>query len=384
MIRDDRAALFEQFHDLQSRAFAHVVDILFVGDPDDEHPRPLDGATAPFAQRADQLADDVARHCGIDFAGEFNEPGGEIELARFPGQVERVDRDAVTAETGPGIKRHITEGLCLRGLDDLPDIDPHRLEDDLELVDQGDIDGAEDVFRQLHRFGGIGRGNRHGTRDDLVVKRASKAHRRIAVAADNLWNVARAKAVIARVFALGRVGEKEISPRPEAARLEDGAHDLARCAGVGRRFKDDELSRPQMRRDAFGRAYDVGQIGLALPGQRRRHAQDNRIDFGEAAKIVGCGKALLATQPGNALGLDMTDVGAAGIQDIDLVAVDIEAERRKAFLDHRPQQREPDIAETDDPDPGLAPAKALDQGFDIRGRLDHGKGWLDAHADQAL
>jgi hypothetical protein len=85
----------------------------------------------------------------------------------------------------------------------------------------------------------------------------------------------------------------------------------------------------------------------------------------------------------------MTDIRAAGIQDIDLVAVDIEAERRKAFLDRRPQQRQPDIAKTDNPDPSLAPAKALDQGFDIRGRLHHGKGWhgkdwLDAHADQAL
>src|ERR1051325_22979 len=138
-----------------------------------------------------------------------------------------------------------------------------------------------------------------------------------------------------------------------------------------------------MRRDAFSRAYDIRQIGLALPGQRRRHAQDDRIDLGEPAEIVGCGKALLAPQPRDALGLDMTDIGTAGIQDIDLVAVDIEAERREAFLDRGPQQWQPDIAETDNSDPGLAPAKALDQGFDIRGRLDHGKGWLDAQHPSA-
>src|ERR1051325_2399845 len=139
-----------------------------------------------------------------------------------------------------------------------------------------------------------------------------------------------------------------------------------------------------MRRDAFSRAYDIRQIGLALPGQRRRHAEDDRIDLGEPAEIVGCGKALLTPQPGDALGLDMTDIGATGIQDIDLVAVDIETERREPSRARAPQERQPDIAETDNPDPGLAPTKALDQGFDIGGRLDHGKGWLDAHADQAL
>ena len=52
------------------------------------------------------LVDDIARHGGIDLAGQLDELGGHAVLAGLPGQVERVDRDAVAAQARAGIERH--------------------------------------------------------------------------------------------------------------------------------------------------------------------------------------------------------------------------------------------------------------------------------------
>ena len=59
---------------------------------------------APFSARPRSLrrlgdeVDDVARHREVDVAGELDEAVDEVELAGPPGQVVRVDRDAVAAD----------------------------------------------------------------------------------------------------------------------------------------------------------------------------------------------------------------------------------------------------------------------------------------------
>ena len=50
--------------------------------------------------------------------------GIEAGLLRFPGEIERIDRDAVPAEPGPRIERHEAERLGRRGVDDFPDVEP--------------------------------------------------------------------------------------------------------------------------------------------------------------------------------------------------------------------------------------------------------------------
>ena len=66
-------------------------------------------------------------------------------LSGFPGQVKRIDRDAVPAQARAWIKRHIAKRLGLGGLDNLPHIDAHLVVDNLELVHQGHVHGTEDV-----------------------------------------------------------------------------------------------------------------------------------------------------------------------------------------------------------------------------------------------
>ena len=105
------------------------------------------------AQRLDQRVDHVDGCAGIHLAGQLDEARRHAVLARLPGEIERIDRNAVPAEPGPRIERHEAERLGLGCVDHLPDIDAHRgVKIDLELVDERDIDGAEDVLGQLHRL----------------------------------------------------------------------------------------------------------------------------------------------------------------------------------------------------------------------------------------
>ena len=55
-----------------------------------------------FLLRVERIGDamhDVLRHRRIDLAGQLDEPRVLPELARFPSEIKRVDRDAVSAET---------------------------------------------------------------------------------------------------------------------------------------------------------------------------------------------------------------------------------------------------------------------------------------------
>ena len=52
-----------------------------------------------------------------------------------------------------GVEAHETERLRGRGVEDVPDVDAHPVEHDLELVDEGDVDGAKDVLDELRGLG---------------------------------------------------------------------------------------------------------------------------------------------------------------------------------------------------------------------------------------
>ena len=69
---------------------------------------------------------------------------------------------------GPGLEAHEAERLRRRGVDDLPDVDLHPVAELRELVDERDVDRAEDVLEQLRQLGRLGR-------RDLVRRCRSRA-----------------------------------------------------------------------------------------------------------------------------------------------------------------------------------------------------------------
>ena len=92
----------------------------------------------------------------VDLAGELDELGVEVVLAGLEGEVEGVDRQAVPAHPGPGLEAHEPERLGRGGVDHLPDVDAEPLAELRQLVDEGDVDRAEDVLEQLRELGRLG------------------------------------------------------------------------------------------------------------------------------------------------------------------------------------------------------------------------------------
>ena len=86
----------EQRHDLQRRRLAHVADAGLVADAEDRDAAAVD-RLARVVEHALDLRDAVVGHLLVDLAGQLDELGRQVELARAPRQVERVDRQAVAA-----------------------------------------------------------------------------------------------------------------------------------------------------------------------------------------------------------------------------------------------------------------------------------------------
>src|ERR1043166_3181250 len=78
-----------------------------------------------------QTVDDMPRHTLIDFASQFYEARMLIVFARFPGKIKWIDRNTVAPQSRPRIERHETKRLCLSRFNHFPDVDAHRIVDDL-------------------------------------------------------------------------------------------------------------------------------------------------------------------------------------------------------------------------------------------------------------
>src|SRR5262249_46121650 len=107
----------------------------------------------------------------------------------------------------------------LGGSDDFPNIDAHGVKNDLELVDQGDVHRAVSVLQNLARLSNAGTGNTDNATNDGLVEGGSQVGARLVNRAHNLGDGTGREVLIARIFALRTVGEKEVSAGNQAAFL---------------------------------------------------------------------------------------------------------------------------------------------------------------------
>ena len=119
-----------------------------VADAEDQDPRALDRLAGLVQGALDALGAE-GRLGLVDFPGQLDELRVEVVLAGLEGEVEGVDRQAVAAHPRPGIEAHEAEGLGRGGVDHLPDVDAEPVAELGELVDEGDVDRAEDVLEEL-------------------------------------------------------------------------------------------------------------------------------------------------------------------------------------------------------------------------------------------
>ena len=191
----------EQRHDLQPRRLAHVADARLVGDAEHGDLRAAHGLARRVEQPLD-LRNAVVGHLLVDLAGELDELRRHVELAGPPGQVERVDRQAVAAHPRARLEAHEAVGLRRGRVDDLPDVDPHPVAEHRQLVDERDVHRAEDVLQQLRQLRGLRRGDAHDRVADLAVQRGRAFEAGLGQPADDLRRRAHREVRAAGVDAL--------------------------------------------------------------------------------------------------------------------------------------------------------------------------------------
>ena len=106
---------------------------------------------------------------GVDFPREFNKAGVFLKLTRFPSQIKRINRDAMTAKARAWGEFHEPEGFGIGRIEHLVYIDAHFGIDHLKLVHQGNIHRAEHILGNLDRFGCFGIAHRHGLHNSRIV-----------------------------------------------------------------------------------------------------------------------------------------------------------------------------------------------------------------------
>ena len=255
------------------------------------------------------------------------------------------------AEAGAGAEAHVAERLGRGRVDHLPDVDPHPVAEDRELVDERDVDRAEDVLEQLRQLGRLGaRDLVHGVdRAPIEVGRPAGALRRDP--AEHLRRRLRRPVLAARVDALGGHGEEEALARLEpAALLEDRLQQLTRRARPRGRLEHDELALVQHPGEAARRTFHDREVGLALARERRRQRDQDR---GRASELVVARRRAHETaldERREAVARDVGDVRLAAVQGGDDVLEHVEEQDAAAGLRERGRERHADVAGADDRD----------------------------------
>ncbi len=227
-------------------------------------------------------------------------------------------------------------------------IDAEPIEDQRQLVDQGDVDVALDVLDHLGGFGHADRRCRpRACGDDALVQGIDHRGDLGRRAGGDLADVRQPPLAVARVDPLRAVTAIEIlveaQPRPF---LEQGDADFLGGTGIDRGFIDHDVAALEQAGNQGTGAAQRRQIGLLMRIDRGRHGHDVHIARGQ---IGGIGAVTRMHSGSELIGLQFQRVIQATLQLGDPRGIDVVAYRGLLPAEgHR--QRQPDIAEPDDAD----------------------------------
>jgi len=347
-VGQSRAEVVELVDDREGRGFAGVADVFLVGDAQDENL----GAHELFFLGVEAVTDevyDMGAHVFVDEARLVDEARDHAELLGPVGEVERVQRDAVAADAGARVMGHEAEGLGCGRVYGLPGVDAHALEDQGQLVDEGDVRGPEDVFDQFRGFCGLCVGDLDdGGRDYGAVELCGYFGGEVVDAAHYFGGVVDVPFLVAGVDALGAEGEAEVGSGLKAHLFYDGADDFLGGAGIRGGFEDDECAFLDEFGDELGRGPDVRQVGLVVLDEGRRDADDIDVIGGKVVDVVGREEGLAAGGAELVAG-DVVDVGAAGVEVLDFRLFGVEA-GGPVELGEGQGQRQADVAQAENAD----------------------------------
>src|SRR5206468_11679567 len=139
---------------------AQVVDVSLVREAEEQNAAAVEWLLARIEGLGETVHDPL-RHGCVDLAGQLDKARVLSVLAGFPSEVKRIDRDAMSTQARPWIKRHEPEWLGFRRVDDLPHIDAHGVVHHFEFVHERDVYRAKNIFQKLRRLGGAARRDGH-------------------------------------------------------------------------------------------------------------------------------------------------------------------------------------------------------------------------------
>ena len=253
---------------------------------------------------------------------------------------------------GPGLEAHEAERLRRGGVDDLPDVDPHPVAELRELVDERDVDRAEDVLEQLRQLGRLGRRDavdavdrRCRTAPPRPRSRPRRCRRRPSAPSSSCGRCGPGRR------APGEKARWKSTPaRQPRAALEDRQHLVAGRARVRRRLEHDEVARAQPRRDLLGRRAHDREVGLALLRERRRQRDQDRVGLAQLVVVGRRAQAALLDELLQLLARDVLDVALAAVQLRDALGADVDEQHRAPGVGEDLGERHADIAGADDCD----------------------------------
>ena len=187
--------------------------------------------------------------------------------------------------------------------------------------------------------------------DRAAVEGGRGLGRRVVDATDHLRHASRCVVGATGVDALRRVGEEEVPAGDEPAlRFEDREQLVAGRARVRRRLEHDEVTRSEPPADLPRGAQDDREIGLALPGERGRECDQDRVGVAEDVVVGRRGERAVADEPCEHVARDVLDVALAGVDLRNTFGDDVDEHDRASGLGEHLRERQPDVPGADDAD----------------------------------
>ena len=299
-----RATILQQLNQLKAGTFTHIVNVGLVCQPKHKNFAALHGL-AVIVQQLGRAVDCIVRHAGINFTSQLNELGAATKFLGLPCEIERINWNAMSAKTWPWKERHETKRLGARGANHFPHINAHWRERGLEFIHQRNVDGAENILKQLCALGNFRAGHFNHFLDALAIHRGRKFSGLLTNAADQLWNSACGMALASRIFTLWTEGRENILAQnpilgARAGGLEHrGHHVLARGAWIRCAFKNNQLSLAQCFANRIRGLQDVRNVRLLMAAKRSWHAHQNHIALAQAREIRRGFKSFAVAQRSN-------------------------------------------------------------------------------------
>ena len=184
----------------------------------------------------------MLRHPIVQHLRRRNHPQREARLPCLVDQVERILRNTMPADPGPGIMSYETERLRRRRIDRLDKIYTQRFVQNRQLVDQRDVHISKHVLKHLSRLRNRRTTDRHNLRlKNRAVEVCAKPRRLRVHATDNLRNTLHTERSVPIINPLRRIDQSEIGSSFLSSPLKQRPKNLPSSPRIARALNNNQL-----------------------------------------------------------------------------------------------------------------------------------------------